>query len=264
MAMSRVISYSLFGNNPYYLKGAIHNVRNAPAFYPGWETWVYIGDDVPSYFTDILARHASRILLRNRSSSAGKYHPLLWRFDPALDKNVELLIVRDCDSFFSTREVEFVHQWLDSGMCAHIIRDHPFHTSLIQAGMFGIRRSCASDLLDYSRVKSLDFDSRRVDEIYLARYVYPHLKGNVYYSTDYCNYEEKRYRNNRNVVANTFVGEAIFATKQSIIRNREIRDLYDKYYYYRVYLFIRQLPTSLFYIHILRHFYTFIIRYLDD
>ena len=38
-----------------------------------------------------------------------------------------------------SREVDAVKVWLESGKLAHIMRDHPNHGDVIQAGMWGLR-----------------------------------------------------------------------------------------------------------------------------
>ena len=43
--MKKVISYSLWGDNPLYTKGAIKNAVARAEFYPEWEARMYIDKD---------------------------------------------------------------------------------------------------------------------------------------------------------------------------------------------------------------------------
>ena len=46
---------------------------------------------------------------------------------------------RDLDSLPSLREDAAVQEWLDSKYAVHVMRDHPKHTMVMLAGMWGIK-----------------------------------------------------------------------------------------------------------------------------
>ena len=53
---------------------------------------------------------------------------MIWRFLPVLDPSVSVMVSRDLDSRFTSREQAVVTDWLDqSNLPFHIIRDHPGH-----------------------------------------------------------------------------------------------------------------------------------------
>ena len=59
------------------------------------------------------------------SDSIGKVYPLIWRFFPILDQDVDVLLVRDLDSHISRREVSAVNEFLNSSK----VRINPlYHT----------------------------------------------------------------------------------------------------------------------------------------
>ena len=60
-----------------------------------------------------------------------------WRFQALADPTVEIFGSRDSDSFLSEREEAAVLAWLRSGEQFHVMRDGPFHTSQILAGLWG-------------------------------------------------------------------------------------------------------------------------------
>ena len=73
--------------------------------------------------------------------SINRVYPLIWRFFPILDQDVDVLLVRDLDSHISMREVSAVKEFLNSTKDFHIMRDHPFHIQPIMGGLWGIRQT---------------------------------------------------------------------------------------------------------------------------
>lgn len=69
----------------------------------------------------------------NFSASFGR----IWRFSPMADPMVSEFHSRDLDSNLTAREVAAVRDWLATPHTYHVMRDHIWHTSPIQAGMFG-------------------------------------------------------------------------------------------------------------------------------
>jgi len=66
---------------------------------------------------------------------------MFWRFLPASDPDMDILIVRDTDSRLGLRERLAVNEWLESGKNFHIMRDHPQHGTLILGGMWECRKN---------------------------------------------------------------------------------------------------------------------------
>ena len=59
----KVISYSLYGNKPFYCEGAIKNAKDNSTNYGNeWETWFYVYEDVPKNYVDELQKYANRII----------------------------------------------------------------------------------------------------------------------------------------------------------------------------------------------------------
>jgi len=52
--MKKIISFSLFGDNPLYCFGAIENAKIANKIYEGWKTRFYIANDVPEIYINEL------------------------------------------------------------------------------------------------------------------------------------------------------------------------------------------------------------------
>jgi hypothetical protein len=140
----KVITFSLYGDQEKYTKGAIKNAEQALRFYPRWRCWFYVCEEtVPKDIIEELRTYPNvDIIFKNLSKE-----PLgtTWRFLAIDDENVDVMISRDCDSQLSLREKMAVDEWMNSGKSLHIMRDHPHHCSdpagmLIQGGMFGMKK----------------------------------------------------------------------------------------------------------------------------
>ena len=57
------------------------------------------------------------------------------RFLVADDIFVDRFVVRDADSRPNAREWAAVQEWIESGYSAHIMRDHPAHDVVMNAGV---------------------------------------------------------------------------------------------------------------------------------
>lgn len=133
----KVIAFSLWGQDPRFVAGAISNIKLAPLYYPGWTCRVYISSEVP------FARHRELRLagfeIYQRGSALGALDGLFWRFEPAYEPGVEAFISRDLDSRLNPREAAAVNEWLESGKRLHTMRDHYEHIVPILGGMWGCR-----------------------------------------------------------------------------------------------------------------------------
>ncbi|MDF1810647.1 MAG: sulfotransferase [Verrucomicrobiales bacterium] len=130
-----VISFSLFGENPRYLHGALRNARLAADLYPGWTCRFYCDKNVPGHILKELRELESEVVLR--SAPEKFYEGLLWRFEVIDDPTVDRFIVRDCDSVINIKERVAVDEWLASDKWFHMMRDFPSHTEMVLAGMWG-------------------------------------------------------------------------------------------------------------------------------
>jgi hypothetical protein len=135
----KVVSYCLWGNNPKYTVGAVRNAELVKSHYPDWQAWFYVGSSTSKDVVASLVNEGAKVI---EMEEPGDWRGMFWRFYPASDPNVEVMISRDCDSRISQREVDAVNDWLDSGLPFHIMRDHPLHHKCyILAGMFGTKKN---------------------------------------------------------------------------------------------------------------------------
>lgn len=134
----RVISMSLFGDSPRYLKPALRSARNVGLFYPGWQLVIYVDHSVPSSVIRQLEDHGSLVVYVDETMDA---NGMFWRFKAVNIPGVKTVVFRDADSDLSSKEAAAVFEWLDSGRLVHIMRDHPFQNYPILGGMFGVVNS---------------------------------------------------------------------------------------------------------------------------
>lgn len=170
--MKKIISFSLWGNNPKYTIGAIRNAGLAKEVYPDWICRFYIGKDVADEIKTSLLDLNSEVI----EMGDGDWNGMFWRF-LAADSN-DIVISRDTDSRLGLREKAAVDEWLISDKDFHIMRDHPHHRTEILGGMWG----CRNGILKGIRQMISDYDARdfnnkyQVDQNFLREIIYPFIK----------------------------------------------------------------------------------------
>ncbi|MGB1298680.1 MAG: tetratricopeptide repeat protein [Psychrobium sp.] len=132
---TKVIAYSLWGNNPRYINGTLRNLILAKDIYPEWQVWLYLDGSVDEAHIEAF-KQLGAIIHRQPDNQSIK-QKLCWRFLVASDRRVGYFMVRDADSVISPREFQAVEHWLISQKPFHILRDWWSHTDLILAGMWG-------------------------------------------------------------------------------------------------------------------------------
>ena len=176
-----IIAFSLFGDNPRYLDGALRNAIAAPYVYPGWTARFYVDDRVPKATLTALSREGAQ--LRKVAGLPVARFGLYWRFLVEDDPEVDLYICRDADAVVNLRERMAVHQWLDSGQPFHVMRDHVSHSELVLAGLWGAHRgnigTMSRRILDFDAGRRGTLNSRVDDQLFLRRVVWPLMRGRL-------------------------------------------------------------------------------------
>ena len=67
-----VCSFSLFGANPRYLRGALYNVLVAKELYPGWIMRFYLDETVPEDFRQLLCGLDAEVVEKDAGASSGR------------------------------------------------------------------------------------------------------------------------------------------------------------------------------------------------
>jgi len=134
----KLISFSLWGSNPKYTVGAIKNAQLAREIYPGWICRFYCANDVPNQIIFQLEEMDNVQLIF--MEKPGDWTSMFWRFEPAGEEDIEVVISRDTDSRLNDREKQAVDEWLLSDFGFHIMRDHPWHGYPVLGGMWGAKK----------------------------------------------------------------------------------------------------------------------------
>jgi len=168
----KLISFSLWGNNPKYTVGAIRNAELAKAIYPGWRCRYYVANDVPLPIILTLQQHENVDIIE--MNEPGNLKGMFWRFMPASESDVEIMISRDTDSRLDHREKAAVDEWINSDKDFHIMRDHPHHGYPILGGMWGVKNGMLSNMKDLIDSFSQE-DSYGTDYKFFDILVFPRL-----------------------------------------------------------------------------------------
>lgn len=224
----KIISFCLWGDNKMYTKGAIYNVLLAKKIYPGWVCRFYIPHPTyktykykhPSYNNSDIADNMEEsnnvplnIITELKKLGAeiifvkedGTYKSFFWRMRAIDDPEVNIMIVRDCDSRLTYRERKAVDYWLKSKKQFHIMRDHNWHTTEILGAMWGIKKNGSikniSDILDYKDIKKCNV-KYGIDQKILKEKIYPLIKNDciihdeiVKYEKNCLSFPSKRHKN---------------------------------------------------------------------
>jgi len=195
----KIISFSLWGNNPKYSIGAIKNAELTSAIYPNWISRFYIHKDVDQKYIDQIRKLNTQVLIMEENAD---WKAMMWRYLPAKDQDVELFISRDCDSRINNREKAAVDQWLNSDKNFHIMRDHPYHGFSILGGMFGAKKN-GFEILN-NLIVGFDFqNSYGTDYNFFNTSLYPKIKQDSVVHDDF--FDKKPFPTMR--LNNQFVGE---------------------------------------------------------
>jgi hypothetical protein len=199
--MKKIISFSLWGDNPIYTIGAIRNAELSKDIYPDWVCRYYIGKSSPKEIIKKLNSFDNTEVIEMESD--GDWTGMFWRFYAAGDEDVDVVIVRDCDSRVNIREKEAVDEWLNSDKGFHIMRDHPYHTTEILGGMWGSKKGVTPNIKQQieTYVKG---DFWQVDQNFLRDMIYPIVKNNSLVHDEF--FDKKPFPSKRPI--NIFVGQA--------------------------------------------------------
>lgn len=203
--MKKIISFSLWGDDPKYCIGAIKNAKLSKVIYPEWVSRFYVASNVDKYIIDELTKEGAEVILKNDNAD---WSSMFWRFEAGYDDSVDIVIFRDTDSRLNFREKYAVDEWEKSDKTFHIMRDHPHHGFPILGGMWGIKNK------QFKNLKYLMQTFEKKDE----------------YGTDYNFFIEKLYPliNNDKIVHDEFFDKIDFPQERNDYEFvGEVFDCYD-------------------------------------
>ena len=99
----KIISISVWGDNPRYIIGANRQYELAKLYYPDWEFRIYTDDK------NKFANLPDANIIEVTDGSYGMY----WRFRAMFEDENNIVLVRDSDSRITIREQKAVNEFLD-------------------------------------------------------------------------------------------------------------------------------------------------------
>lgn len=168
----RILAFSLYGDDPRYIRGAVANAGLVQWTYPGWLMRVYHDNSVDAR---TLAEVTSNGHVQLVNMTGSELNPKNWRFLPAVDTSVEVFCSRDVDSRLTRREFSAVSQWLYTDAKVHMIRDHPGHRGeYMLAGMWCAKAGAIPNLIELLNAyhKEVHFSA---DQEFLRDQVWPQV-----------------------------------------------------------------------------------------
>ena len=186
-ASRNLIAFSVWGDNIRYLNGAITNAIVARYLYPGWSHASMPTRARRQAFRDALVQNGAQVVMVE-DLPADRFG-LFWRFLVEDDPDVDIYLVRDADSVMNIRERWAVADWLSSGKAFHVMRDHPQHSELILAGMWGAHRGNIGGMRERIeacvRAGSNVGNNATLDQHFLRNVVWPIARNSVKIHDDY-------------------------------------------------------------------------------
>lgn len=201
--MKKYISFSLYGDNPKYLQGAIRNVSGARVFYPGWTPVFWVAPEIPQHIRDTLLGMGAEL----RTPENPPANKMFWRFLINDEPGYERYMIRDADSRPSAREQAAVKEWEASGRRFHAMRDHPAHARPINGGLWG----CVAGLIPSMRQLIDEWDPEDEygeDQDFLGKVIWPMVESEALQHDSVCreSYGARRFPTKR-LGSPRFVGE---------------------------------------------------------
>lgn len=212
--MKKIISFSLWGNNPKYTKGALKNIECRNFYLPEWTCRFYVHTSVPKHVKEEI-RNLENCEVIEKSGQAAKEkmdNPgWFWRFEVLNENDIDRFIVRDTDSRIDDRDVSCILDWERSKKSFHIIRDHDEHNTKIMAGMWGATNEFIKSI-NYNNLlkefENLDYvNGYGTDQEFLARMIYPKAKNKAYIHDNWDRFRENAHKIPHISIRNQFVGQ---------------------------------------------------------
>ena len=196
--MKNIISFSLWGDSPKYLIGAVENIKLQKQLFPDWKCRFYCHSYVELVWINILYKEGAEVVLKDEDPVIKRMDApgMFWRFEVLNDKTIDRCIVRDTDGRLSQREKNCIKDWEKSGCEFHIIRDHVKHGTRIMGGMWGATRHFI-ERIDYvdllKQFSCLSYNNiYATDQEFLARMIYPLVKETACIHDDHGHYRDEK------------------------------------------------------------------------
>jgi len=144
--MKCAFSFSLYNSNNYwggnvykYTYNCVANVLISNVLFPEWMIYVYYDDTIQHDIINFLKKSKNVVAIDMTNHWLSKKDKMMWR-NLILDQpNLDIVCIRDCDTWLTKREKDIIYEWINSDKTLHIIRDHCYHNLKMMGGMWGIK-----------------------------------------------------------------------------------------------------------------------------
>ena len=164
------LCFQLWGADPTYVIGLKENIRLAKIYYPNHKILVYTCDNITYDLPDC----------DTINEQDNGWYNYFWRLHAFDDRKFDTISFRDADSRPSTKEAQTEQEWRNSDKLAYIMHDHKQHSSMIMAGMWGIRGDVIKDMRkminEWIQDKRLEYGS---DQLFLHQIIFPLIKMSI-------------------------------------------------------------------------------------
>ena len=185
--MKQAISFSLYGSDLRYCVGAIKNAIIAQEILDEeYDLIFFVGQSVPSWVISTLRLFPNVQIIQ--TDAPEDHTAKLWRF-LACELDYDFVGFRDADARLSLRELNAHEEFIESGLDAHIMKDHPIgHNYPINAGMFTVRSALFKDIRILIESAEIS-DYYTQDQDFLRNLIYPRIQFSCFvhdefYDTD--------------------------------------------------------------------------------
>jgi len=169
----KVISFCIYGSQQKYCIGLLENIEIIKNKLPDFYIFIYVGNGVPN---DYIEKYSQYDKVRIFYTNVIGYNTRIHRFFAIDEDDVNVMIVRDCDSRIHNRDIWCILHFIQSKYYVHTIRDHPEHRSHIMAGLWGLKKGLLNrklrDIYSLYNKNNIDFNEIQHDQSFLRDMLY--------------------------------------------------------------------------------------------
>jgi hypothetical protein len=179
----KVFSFCLYNSyNALYYDGLLENMAMIQKYYPDWNTYVYIGNDVLPSFAERIGNAGGIVRYTHDTGPIN----MIYRFLAIEEPGVELMVVRDADSRIHWKDRWAINEFVKSPYLAHSIRDCLVHCIPLLGGTWALKRDANVPIgLCFEHYKTahsmMDETSKSIgkDQTFLNFYIWPRVRHSL-------------------------------------------------------------------------------------
>ncbi|CAN2170041.1 hypothetical protein MCEJIRE27_00032 [Candidatus Nanopelagicaceae bacterium] len=200
----KLVSISLYGEDPKYNQGSIENAILIKEALPDWRLRVYVDYLTSKTIIRRLEHFDAEVVVRSKDWHS---NGMFWRYLPIGETGLSRIIFRDADSRILERDIWAIREWELADSDLHVIRDHPFHNIQILGGLWGVRNEALDPELFWLKAQNFDRGFGQ-DQFFLAKHVYPLLKDSITSHDAFFQFEKKHNHISCPRIKGSYMGES--------------------------------------------------------